>query len=189
MFKMDQFADLFNINPETMNENVGAMAKMWMDLTSKMLMTGMTLSQGLTPPEAGREMRNTSFKALSDFFGDYMRSPQYLEMTRQSMDLLLSFRKQMDQYLTQAHHEMQGVAREDIASLHKSLRHIEDRLLDRLDEMQESIDDLADRLEQMETLVDDEERRSRRHSTAQKPEAAAAAKTRKSAKTRTRRQG
>lgn len=131
-------------------EQAARFTEIWTDFATKMATSGMTVDPGSTPPEAAQQVRGAMLSAMSHYADDFMRSPQFLEMMRQSFDAAISFRQQLNQFLTSAHHNMQGIARQDIDSLLLSVRHMETRVLDRMEELSSRLDEIGKRLETLE---------------------------------------
>src|SRR4029079_6146309 len=97
---------------------------MWMDFATKMSTAGVAFSPDSDPPEAGKQVRGAIFGAMSQYADQFMRSPQFLGMMKQSLDASIAFRKQINDFLTQLHHSTQSVAQQDIDSLLLSVRHV-----------------------------------------------------------------
>lgn len=129
--------------------DAGAMfTRMWADFAGKMAMSGLSFAPDATAPEAARQIRNSIFEAMTHYCDEYMRSPQFLEAMKQSLDATMLARQQFNAFLTRMHHEMQGTAREDIDALMLTIRHVETRVLDRMDELTVRLDELTRRLDQ-----------------------------------------
>jgi hypothetical protein len=64
-----------------------------------------------------------------------MRSPQFLNTLKQWTDNAIAFRKVSDEILGRARNDLQAPSRYDIDNVILAVRHIEKRLLDRLDEL------------------------------------------------------
>lgn len=124
-------------------ETLGSFAQMWSDFAMKMMSAGMAASPGSPPPQAAREVRAAVFRALNEQAENFMRSPAFLDMVRQSMNAAVDLRAQLNDFLTKAHHEMQGVARDDVDTIMLTIRHFESRVLDRLEAMERRIEELA----------------------------------------------
>jgi hypothetical protein len=124
-------------------ESMDAFTRMWSEFATKAMSAGMAATPGSTPPEAARQMRAAMLKAMSEQCEQFMRSPAFLEMMKQSLDAAVTLRTQVNAFLNRAHHEMQGVARDDVDSLMLTIRHFESRVLDRLEAMEQRLDDLA----------------------------------------------
>jgi hypothetical protein len=128
-------------------EQVGAFQKIWMDTFNRMAQAGFSLSPDSAPPELLRQMRSGIFGALSKSWEEFMRSPQFLDSMKSMMDNAIAFRKMSNDFLTEAHHNMQGTARVDIDNLMLAIHHLETRILDRIEE-------ISTRLEQVEARLD-----------------------------------
>jgi small-conductance mechanosensitive channel len=125
-------------------------ASVWMDYAAKMSQAGMTFDPAKAPPEVARQMRSMMFTSMAQYAEEFMRSPQFLEAMKQSMDAAVAFRKQMNDFLTTVQHNAQGVARQDIDSLMLNLRHSETRLLEAIEQIGERIDSIGQRLDALE---------------------------------------
>lgn len=119
---------------------------MWADLATKMATAGLSAAPDVPPQQAARQVRAAVFEAMSQSADRYMRSPQFLELTRTSLDASLQFREQFNEFLTKLRHEMQGVARQDVQSVLAGVHQMERRVMERLDELDKRLDDLAARL-------------------------------------------
>ena len=97
----------------------------WTDTMSKMggsaaagspVMPGMGGAAGSANPfeamqeEAARQMRRGMLDAWAKSCEEYLGSPQFLEVMKQSMDNALAFRKQVNEFLNQAYARMEGTA-------------------------------------------------------------------------------
>ncbi|MDB6124962.1 MAG: hypothetical protein JWQ71_3955 [Pedosphaera sp.] len=146
-------------------EQAGAFQKIWMETFTKMAQAGFSFSPDSTPPEFLRQMRSGVFNALSQSWEEYMRTPQFRESMKTMMDNAIAFRKMSSDFFTQGHHSVQGTAREDIDNLMLTIRHLETRVLDR-------VEALSERLEQLEKKLDG----TARNGSAKKPRKTATAK-------------
>jgi hypothetical protein len=127
-------------------QQAASFQKIWMETFTKMAQAGFSFSPDSTPPEFMRQMRSGIFHALSRSWEEYMRSPQFMESVKTMMDNAITFRKMSTDFLTEAHHSVQGTARVDIDSLMLALRHMETRVLDRVEELSTRMDQLDQKL-------------------------------------------
>jgi hypothetical protein len=137
-----------NINDTTDKafEQAAAFQTIWMDTFTKLAQAGFSFTPESAPPEFMRQMRSGIFSALAKSWDEFMRSPQFLESMKTLMDNAIAFRKMSNDFLTQAHHSLQGTAQADIDNVMLALRHLETRILDK-------IEDLSTRLERMEKAL------------------------------------
>jgi hypothetical protein len=126
------------------------LTRLWVDFATRMVSAGMRSNGSASPPDAARAVRTGMFEAMSQMFDQYMRSPQALELVKQSMDMAINFRKQRNDMLTRIHHETQGTAKQDIDSLMLNVRHLETRVLDCLEAMTARLDAIGRRLDTLE---------------------------------------
>jgi len=116
--------------------------RMWLDFASKMVTSATNTSATSIPVDVAKQLRDTYFQALSQYTEEYMRSPQFLAMMKQTTEATVAMRQQTNEFLAQAHHAMGGLARPDIDSLLMAVRRCETRVLDKLDELSSRIDTL-----------------------------------------------
>jgi hypothetical protein len=133
-----------------MFNDVEKMARVWTEMATKMMSTGMSLGPENAPPEVSKQMRGLMFQAMAQQAEQYMRSPQFVEMMKQSMDAAITVKKQLNDFLTQAHHAGQGVARQDVDAVLRSLHHLETRVLDNMEGICDRLDKITQRLEALE---------------------------------------
>jgi hypothetical protein len=123
-------------------EQWAAFQKIWTDTFSKLAQIGFTFTPDSAPPDVLRQIRSGVLQALAQSWDDFLRSPQFLEGTKQWMDSAIAFRKMTNEFLTKARHEGQDLAREDIDSVMLAMRHMETRILDRMEEVCKKVCDL-----------------------------------------------
>jgi len=132
---------------DNVNEQMEKFQKIWMETFSRMSQSAFTFSPESAPPEMLRQMRSGIFQALAQSWDEYLRSPQFMEGMKQWMDSAIFFRKMTDDLLTKARHETQDIAREDIDSIMLAVRHMETRILDRMEELSARIDKVSEQVE------------------------------------------
>jgi hypothetical protein len=124
-------------------EQAATFQKLWMDGFTRLAQAGFTPPPETPPMDSLRQMRGSIFQALSQSWEDYMRTPHFKEAMKTMLDNAIAYRKLNNDFFTQAHHSIQGTAREDIDNLLAAIRQAESRVLNRV----ESIADRLDRLE------------------------------------------
>lgn len=132
-------------------EQAQRFTEMWTNLATKVAAASAGGNGDAASPEASKQIRGAIFAALSQQAEQFMRSEQFLDLLRQSMSGSIQMREQMKDYLTEVHHGLQGVARQDVDSLLIALRHLETRVLDRLEAVDGKIDALARQLKTLKT--------------------------------------
>lgn len=122
-----------------MTEQVAAFQKIWMETVSKLLQTATNLPPDSAPPDVLRQMRGGVFQGLAKSWDEFLRSPQFLEGMKQWIDTTILVRRMSNDLLTRSRHEMQATAREDTDSVMLAMRHLESRLLDRMEQLEAKV--------------------------------------------------
>jgi hypothetical protein len=133
-------------DPQPSAEQAAAFQKIWMDSISKTMQTLFTYNPESVPPEIARQIRSSIFQALAKSWDEFMRSPQFLEGMKQWMDQAVSFRKMSNDFMATVRNEMQAPSREDIDTIMLTVRHMEKRILDRVDGLSAEVAELTQRL-------------------------------------------
>ena len=135
-------------NFEKMFEQAAAFQKIWMESMSRMLQAGFTFTPGSPPPEAMRQVRSGIFQAMTESWEQFMRSPQFTEGIKPWMDNTIAARKMSNDLMAKLRNEMQAPSRDDIDTVMLTVRHMEKRLLDRMDALSEEVAALNRRLDE-----------------------------------------
>lgn len=120
---------------ETTEEQWTSFQKIWTETMSKTMQAAFTFTPTSPPPEVLRQIRSGIFSALAESWEQFLRSPEFLETTRQWMDQAVAFRKTSNDFMGKVRHEMQAPSREDIDTIMLAVRHMEKRLLDRIEQL------------------------------------------------------
>ena len=126
-------------NFEKTAAQAAAFQKIWMESASKMIQAGLAMGPNSAPPEVLRQLRSGMFQALAESWEEFMRSPQFLEGMKQWMETAVAFRKITSDFLAKARNEMQAPSRDDVDTIMLNIRHIEKRLLDRIEELSQQV--------------------------------------------------
>lgn len=118
----------------------------WADLMSRMSTAGFGQPAPSPQDEMFRQMRQAFFDAWGQYCEEFMRSPAFLEALKKTMDNALAFRQQLNEFLTRSLHEGQAPARADTDSILLVVRSLEERVLNRVEELSERVDALADKV-------------------------------------------
>ena len=112
---------------------------MWADMMGRM--AGMQ-PPAAAPPDMLEPMRRAFFDAMTKSADEYMRSEQFLTMMKQGMDNALAFRQQLNQFLKQNLQAAQMPTRADTDHMVLLVRGMEERVLEKLDELNRRIEGL-----------------------------------------------
>ena len=136
------------MNPQF--EQAQQLGALWLEMMTKMMSVALTTDAKSPPTDAARHIRDASLGALGQQTDKYMRSPQFLRQMKESLDAQIALRKQLNQFFTEALHSVQGVARQDVDALSLSVRHMETRVLDRIEALCERLEQVTLRLDALE---------------------------------------
>ena len=123
-------------------EQMGAFQKIWTESITQLMQTALTTTPNSAPPEVLREMRSGILKSLARSWDEFLRSPQFLDVMRQWMDSTITFRKMSNEWMARMRNDLQAPSRDDIDTIMLSVRHMEQRLLDRVEDLSKRIDAL-----------------------------------------------
>jgi len=121
-------------------EGTAAFQKMWIETTSRLTQAGFTMQPGSTAPDTLRQVRGGLLTALSESWAQFLESSQFQEGMRQWMDQAVGWRKATNDVMVHIRKEMQAPSGEDIDSVMLTVRHMEQRLLNRLDELSKRVE-------------------------------------------------
>ncbi len=131
-----------NQNVQQTAEQAAAFQKLWMESMSRMVQAALTFTPGSPPPEVLRQIRTGIFQALAESWDQFMRSPEFAESMKQWMENAIAFRKMSNDFMAKVRNELQSPSRDDIDTIMLTVRHMEKRLLDRIDELSQQVADL-----------------------------------------------
>ena len=120
---------------EKATEQAVAFQKIWMESATKIMQAAFTMGPNSPPPEILRQIRTGIFQALANSWEEFMRSPQFLEGMKQWTENAISFRKLSNDFMAKIRNELQAPSRDDMDSIMLTIRHVEKRLLDRIDDL------------------------------------------------------
>jgi len=119
-----------------------AFQKIWLESMSRLTQSAFAYSPNSASPEYAREVRDGMFKALSQSWDEYLRSPQFQLSMKQWVDNTVAFREASNDFMAKVRQELQAPSCEDIEAVQLNVRHLERRILDRLETLSKQIDDL-----------------------------------------------
>ncbi len=114
-------------------DQAAAFQKIWMESLAKLMQAAFTGSPASPPPELIRQIRSGIFQALAESWDQFMRSPEFLESMKQWMENAVAFRQMSNEFLGTIRNQAQTPSRTDMESVMLYVRHMEERLLDRIE--------------------------------------------------------
>jgi hypothetical protein len=130
---------------DTATPDYQQLLQLWLEMGSRIATATASAFGEPHPGDAAKVMRDAYLQALAQQTESFTRSPQFLEMMKQSTEAAVTFRQQTNDLLEKIHHAGGGLARSDMDSLLMAVRRCETRILDRLDEIAQKIDALESR--------------------------------------------
>ena len=124
---------------ENFSEQAAAFQNIWADSMSKLMQAACTFPPNSAPPELLREIRSGILEALSKSWNEFLRSPQFQEGMKQWMDQAIAFRKASNDFMAKVRKEMQAPSRDDMDAVMLAVRHMETRVLDRIEELAKQV--------------------------------------------------
>ncbi|MFO0837688.1 MAG: hypothetical protein U1D55_04115 [Phycisphaerae bacterium] len=136
-----------------------AFARFWTDLVTRLGAAGFAapmggfgfapgaaaVGAGQPSADAIKQMQRIFFDAYGKYCDDFMRSPQFLETLKQSMDGALAFKRQMDAFLSNALKSAQLPSHENWVASAESMVQLQKRIAQRLDDLSARIEGLEEK--------------------------------------------
>ena len=141
----------------TMNntfEQAASFQKIWMDSVTNMAGAFSQFSPASPPPEQLRGLRTSMLKVLGETWNEFMRSPQFMEVMKLSINGAFDMRTMMKENMNKIHEQFETPTKEDVDGILLAIRHVERRVLDRLEGMEERLGNYTDGLEQIEARLE-----------------------------------
>jgi hypothetical protein len=124
---------------ENASDQSAAFQKIWTESITKLMQAASVFTPGSAPPELLRDIRSGILNALAKSWDEFLRSPQFQEAMKQWMDQAIAFRKMSHDLMGKVRKEMQAPSRDDIDAIMLSMRHMETRILDRLETLEKQL--------------------------------------------------
>lgn len=116
------------------------MQKVWLETFTKAMQAAFKFTPDSAPPEIVRQIRTGIFQTLAQSWDEFLRSPQFLDGMRQWMENAIAFRQMTNEFMGRVRNEIQAPSRSDIDTIMLTVRHMEKRLLDRLEELSAKVE-------------------------------------------------
>lgn len=132
-------------------DQASALMKIWAESWTKLAEGSFSFSSGAAPPEILRQIRSGFLQALARCWDEYLRSPEFAQRMKEMMDGALAVRKVGNELLSKTQRDLGVVNQEDLDAVLLSLRHLQNRVLERLDGISNQVAALNQRLDRMTT--------------------------------------
>ncbi len=148
--------------PQGSSAPTDAFVRFWTDLVTRMATAGFSppaggfgFAPGATggapgapaapTPDAIKQMQRIFFDAYAKYADEFMRSPQFLEALKQSMDGALTFKRQMDAFLAGSLKAGQMPSQAEWVASATNLAQTQNKILQRLEQLSQRVDALDGR--------------------------------------------
>ena len=151
-------------------DQAAAFQKLWTDSFANMASVWSEFSPGFLLSDEMRKMPGGMLKVPAETWDEYMRTPQFMEMMKASLNGALDLKRIVRDGMNRAHEQFENPTKEDIDGVLLAIRHVERRLLDRLqglDDRMATLDEKIDKVDQR--IAKQENAIERRGQTSKEP--------------------
>src|SRR5215468_6561939 len=134
-------------------DQVAAFQKLWLDSFANMASIWSQFSAGSPPVDEMRKMRGGMLKVLAETWDEYMRTPQFLEMMKASLNGALDLKRMAREGMNRVHEQFENPSKQDVDAVLLAIRHVERRLLDRLEGLDDRVANLNERIDKLEQRI------------------------------------
>ena len=134
-------------------DQVAAFQKLWTDSFANMTGVWTQFSPGSPPSDEMRKMRGGMLKVLSETWDEYMRTPQFMEMMKASLNGALDLKRMARDGMNRVHEQFESPSKEDIDGVLLAIRHVEGRLLDRLEGLDDRVMNLSEKIDKVDQRI------------------------------------
>ena len=160
-------------------EQVAAFQKLWTESFTKMADVWSQYSPGSPPLDEMRKMRGGMLQVLAETWDEYMRTPQFMELMKASLNGVLDLMRVPRDGMNRVHEQFENPSKQDIDDVLLAIRHVERRLLDRLEGLDDRVANLDEKIDDVDARIAKQEKvieRQGQTSESETPKPAAAAR-------------
>jgi len=134
-------------------DQVADFQKLWLDSFANMASIWSQFSPSSPPSDELRKMRGGMLKVLAETWDEYMRTPQFMEMMKASLNGALDLKRMARDGINRVHEQFENPSKEDIDDLLQAIRHVERRLLDRLEGLDNRVANLDEKIDKVDQRI------------------------------------
>jgi len=134
-------------------DQVVAFQKLWTDSFANLASVWSQFSPASPPPDEMRKMRGGMLKVLAETWDEYMRTPQFMEMMKGSLNGALDLKRMARDGMNRVHEQFETPSKEDIDGVLLAIRHVERRLLDRLEGLDDRVANLDQKIDKVDQRI------------------------------------
>lgn len=154
-------------------EQAAAFQKLWTDSIAGMTGAFSQFSPGSSPVEETRKLRANMLKTMTETWEEFTRTPQFMEMIKTSFNGMFDLKGASREGMEKLHEQLGIPSKDDLDGVLLSIRHVERRLLDRMDAVDERLAEISERIEELQALSKPRDRSSEKRPIAAKRSRAA----------------
>ena len=139
-------------------DQVAAFQRLWTDSFANMASVWSQFSPSSPPSDEMRKMRGGMLKVLSETWDEYMRTPQFMEMMKGSLNGALDLKRMARDGMNRVHEQFENPTKEDIDGVLLAIRHVERRILDRLEGLDDRLANLAEKIDKVDQRIANDDR-------------------------------
>jgi hypothetical protein len=152
-------------------DQVAAFQKLWTDSFANMASVWSQFSPTSPPSDEMRKMRGGMLKVLAETWDEYMRTPQFMEMMKGSLNGALDLKSIARDGMNRVHEQFETPSKEDIDGVLLAIRHVERRLLDRLEGLDDRVANLDEKIDKVDQRIAKQENAIKRRGQTSKTKA------------------
>jgi hypothetical protein len=144
------------MNSDNLNkyfDQVTAFQKLWTDSLANMASVWSQFSPGSPPTDEMRKMRGGMLKVLAETWDEYMRTPQFMEIMTASLNGMLDLKRMARDGMNRVHEQFENPTKNDIDDVLLAIRHVERRLLDRLEGLNDRVANLDEKIDNVDHRI------------------------------------
>ena len=134
-------------------DQVAAFQKIWTDSFANMASVWSQFSPASPPSDEMRKMRGGMLKVLAETWDEYMRTPQFMEMMKASLNGALDLKRMARDGMNRVHEQFENPSKEDIDGVLMAIRNVERRLLDRLEGLDDRVANLDEKIDKVDQYI------------------------------------
>jgi hypothetical protein len=134
-------------------DQVTAFQKLWTDSLANMASVWSQFSPGSPPADEMRKLRGGMMQVLAETWDAYMRTPQFMEMMKASLNGALDLKRMARDGINRVHEQFENPSKNDIDDVLLAIRHVERRLLDRLEGLDDRVANLDEKIDKVEQRI------------------------------------
>src|SRR5215469_10754957 len=145
-------------NTDKIFDQAAAFQKLWMDSLTEMAGVWSQYTAGSPPIDEMRKMRGGMLKVLAETWDEYMRTPQFREIMKASLNGALDLKRVAREGMNRLHDQLENPSKEDFDGVLLAIRHVERRILERFEGLDDRVVGLNEKIEKVDQRIGKQEK-------------------------------